>query len=87
MAKFWIMFDGRAESGDTDDALVLEAVGSSKRAVKAALWQYKDQDAVLVEYDSHPDPLTPDTGILSNERIIGHMREGHRALLQRCAAV
>jgi hypothetical protein len=81
--KVWILYDGRAESGDTDDAQVLEVCGTSKRAVKVSLWSRHGEDAVLVEYDAVPGPNADQ---LENERIIGHMREGRAVLLKRCKA-
>lgn len=84
MGKVWMLFDGRAESGDTEDAAVIEVIGTSKREVRKALYNYQDFDAVLVEYDTTPD-TKPNSDILSNERIIGHLREGWKALLQRCS--
>lgn len=85
MGKLWILYDGRAEGGDTDDAQVLEVCGTSKRDVKQSLWNWKGHDGVLVEYDETPD-ANQDQGILSNERIIGHLREGRKALLHRCSS-
>jgi len=78
--KVWILYDGRAESGDTDDAQVLEVCGTSKRAVKTSLWSRRGEDAVLVEYDA----VGPKQDQLENERIIGHMCEGRKVLLKRC---
>lgn len=74
--KAWILFDGRAECGDTDDASILEFVGHSRREVKSALRCWKDHDGVLVEYDAKDSELT-------NEKIIGHLREG-ASLIARC---
>jgi len=75
--KAWILFDGRAKAGDTDDATVLEFIGHSKREVKSGIGFWKDHDGVLVEYDVKDDELT-------NEKIIGHLREGRASLMDRC---
>lgn len=77
MSPFWIIYDGRAESGDTDDASVLEACGNGWQDLRRALWDWRQHDAVLAEYDA-------EGGELTNERIIGHLREGKKALLTKC---
>jgi hypothetical protein len=73
----WIVYDGRAESGDTDEASVMEACGNGWKDLRAALWTWRGYDAVLAEYDFDGKDAT-------NERIIGHMREGRKALLAKC---
>lgn len=73
----WVLYDGRAESGDTDDASVLEAF-SSRRNLRQNLWHWRDHDGVLFEYDDQ-------NGTLVNERQIGHLREGKAALLAKCS--
>jgi NAD kinase len=78
MNKAWILYDGRAESGDTDDASVLEFAGTTRREVKSALHFWRGSDGVLVEYDDNGK------NELINEKVIGHLREG-RALLDRCS--
>lgn len=75
----WIIFDGRAESGDTEDAAVLEAM-DTRQALRDALWTWRQYDAVLAEYDFDGHAAT-------NERIIGHLREGKKALLAKCSRV
>jgi len=75
--KMYIAFDGRAEMGDTDAAQVLETIGSTFTKRDYDTW--KDHDAVLVEYDVEAG----DT--LTNENIIGHWRDGFKALRKRCA--
>jgi hypothetical protein len=76
----WVLYDGRAESGDTDDAMVLEAF-ASLRDLKSNLWHWCGHDGVLAEYDDDGK------GNLTNERIIGHLREGKAALLAKCSRV
>lgn len=75
--KFYILYDGRAMD-DTFEASVLEAVGKTRRCVRDALHFWRGHDAVLVEYDADGSNLT-------NERIIGHIREGRKTLLSRLA--
>ena len=79
MPCMWIVYDGRAEFGDTDDASVMEACGNGWQDLRQALWSWREYDAVLAEYDIDSDGKT-----LINERIIGHMREGRKALLAKC---
>lgn len=74
---FWIIYDGRAEGGDTDEASVMEACGNGWQDLRQALWDWREHDAVLAEYDTKDNELI-------NERIIGHMREGRRALMAKC---
>jgi hypothetical protein len=74
----WVLYDGRAESGDTDDAMVLEAF-ASRRDLKSNLWHWRGHDGVLAEYDDDGK------GNLTNERIVGHLREGKAALLAKCS--
>lgn len=76
----WIVFDGRAETGDTEDASVMEAVGFGWKDLRDALWTWRQHDAVLAEYDFDGKNAT-------NERIIGHMREGRKALLAKCTRI
>lgn len=74
----WILYDGRAEFGDTDDAAVLEAF-SSRRDLKSNLFRtWRGHDGVLFEYD------VVEGNKLVNERKIGHLREG-KALIAKCA--
>jgi len=75
--KGWIIYDGRAEGGDTDAAMVLEAcIGNGIGDLRQAIDTWEGHDAVVAEYDANNCELT-------NERIIGHMREGKEALLER----
>lgn len=77
----WILYDGRAESGDTDDATVLETF-SSRRDMKGNLYRtWNGHDGVLFEYDVGKG------NELVNERMIGHMREGKAALLAKCSRI
>ncbi len=50
MAKLFILFDGRAKDGDTDDAAVLVTARSEKEARRDSD-HFKDYDAVWFEYD------------------------------------
>lgn len=74
----WILYDGRAESGDTDDAAVLEAF-SSRRDLRDNLYHWRGHDGVLFEYDIQ------DGKNLVNGRMLGHLREGKAALLAKCS--
>lgn len=74
----WILYDGRAEHGDEDDASILE-VCSSRRDLKAALYFWHGQDDVLFEYE------TQGNNVAVNGRKIGHLREGKKALLEKCS--
>lgn len=76
----WILYDGRADSGDTDDAAVLEAF-SSRRDLRNNLYTWRGHDGVLFEYD------VQNGNELVNERRIGHLREGKSALLAKCSRV
>ena len=80
MKKFYIAFDGRAESGDTDEAQVFEAIGNHFTKKDYAFW--RDHDAVLVQYDETSQPNG--SMELINERIIGHWRMGFTALKALC---
>lgn len=74
--KGWIIYDGRAMF-DIDRAFVLEACCEmTKKQLRRLLDNWKDFDAVLVEYDEKNNELT-------NERLIGHVNEGIDALMQR----
>lgn len=84
MRKVWILYDGRAESGDTEEATVIEAIGNGRRDLRDALYNWQGHDAVLVEYDE--EPTGENSGNLLNQRIIGHLREGRAALLKRCSS-
>lgn len=76
----WIIYDGRAESGDTDRAAVLEFAGVTRTELQSALKFWKGHDGVLAEYRRHDDGAA-----LTDERIIGHLREGAESLLARCS--
>jgi hypothetical protein len=49
--KNFILFDGRALSGDTDDAAVLEVVETEEQARQAGATSWKGYYAVWYEYD------------------------------------
>jgi hypothetical protein len=74
MAKYYIMYDGRAMYKDTDDCSILEAIGTKFTQKDWEFW--KDHDAVLVEYEM-------DKNVLDNEVIIGHVESGYSVLKQR----
>ena len=75
MNKFYIAYDGRAEY-DTDKASVLESLG--ERFTRSDYNTWRDHDAVLVEYDIE------EGNQLINENVIGHWREGFKALKAKC---
>lgn len=77
--KMWILYDGRAESGDTFEASVLDTINSRKE-LRDVLYRSYGVDGVLAEYD-----IGADGKELINERIIGHMREGRKALFAKCS--
>ena len=79
VGNVWIIYDGRAESIDEDDCSILE-MASTRRELKDMLYQNRDQDGVLFEYD------TQGNAMLVNGRKVGHLREGKDALLARCSA-
>lgn len=81
----WILWDGRAESGDTDDAVVLE-VFRSRRDLKANLHRHSGEDGVLYEYDATNDEFLTEHE-LTNGRMLGHLREGKAALLAKCSRI
>lgn len=76
----WILYDGRADSGDTDDAAVLESF-SSRRDLRNNLFHWRGHDGVLFEYDVQSGKE------LVNERRVGHLREGKAALLAKCSRI
>ncbi len=78
--KAWILYDGRAEHGDEEDASVLEFAGTTRKELKSALHFWRGHDGVLFEYDTQGNAL------LVNGRKIGHLREGKGALLAKCSA-
>lgn len=69
MNKVWIIYDGRAELGDTDDASVIEVM-MTRRDLKTALYNWQGHDGVLFEYD---DPNND--ARVTNETLIGHLRK------------
>lgn len=75
--KFYIAYDGRAEF-DTDQASVLETIG--ERFTRADWRMWRDHDAVLVEYEAN------ENNELTDERVVGHWREGFKALRAKCTA-
>ena len=75
----WIIYDGRAEHGDEDDAAILEAC-TSRRDLKEALYSWRQHDGVLFEYETQGNALAV------NGRKIGHLREGRKALLTKCTS-
>ncbi len=78
MANVWIIYDGRADFGDTDEATVLEAC-SSKRDLRSALFSWRGHDAVVYEYE------VADGDMLVNERKLGHVSEYRKVILGRCS--
>lgn len=53
MEKLFILYDGRAKMGDTDEAWVLIVANSEAEARKDGE-DYRDQDAIWYEYDVKP---------------------------------
>ena len=73
MTKVYILYDGRAATGDTDNASVLEAMSKFDRED----WLFwRGHDGVLFEY-------VEVNGELVNEEMIGHLSEGYDALRGR----
>jgi len=70
VTKVYILYDGRAATGDTDKASVLEAMSKFDRED----WEFwRGHDGVLFAYDQE--------GVRAkNERMIGHLCEGYEAL-------
>lgn len=49
MSKF-ILWDGRAKGGDTDDASVVDTADTEQEAREAGLTQWRGYDAIWFEY-------------------------------------
>lgn len=67
LSRIYILFDGRAISGNTDIAQVLEALGefnSLEKARRYALKTWDGHDAVIVSY-------TDENGVLCDETVHG----------------
>ena len=73
--KEWILYDGRAEFGDEDDAWIIESI-ETRKDLRNAIYAHRGMDAVLFEYDS-------DGATLTNGVKVGHIRLGKK-LLQMC---
>lgn len=67
VSKVYILFDGRAADGDTDDAAILETFTSGFRRGDYKFW--KGTDAVLYQY-------VEANGVLTHERKVGHLDDG-----------
>lgn len=72
----WIIYDGRALSGDTDDAAVLESFGvddakNDVQAIKYAKRQWRGYEFALYRYDLNTSTKPHQAG---NERMI-HFQE------------
>lgn len=78
MSKYFILYDGRAEFCDTEDAVVMEAIGTKEREVSRALHNWAGFDCYLCSYDEDAD------GNLSNEEKLGHLRMGRKNLMSVC---
>lgn len=76
----WILWDGRAEFQDTDDCNVLEFSGTTRKELASSLKFWAGHDGVLAEYVRHDDGAA-----LTDERIIGHLREGTASLMEKCS--
>ena len=74
-----VIYDGRAENGDPDNASVLEAIfPCSRRRLKSALYDWRGHDGVVYRYQGEEDAKQ-----LTDETLIGHLREGRR-LVEKC---
>lgn len=74
-----IIYDGRAENGNTDDASILEAITPcSRRSLKSALYDWRGHDGVVYRYQ-----CANGSEQLTDEILIGHLREGRR-LVNKC---
>lgn len=70
---FWMIYRAGPEQG-LANAAILSSIGCSRSRLEAALEDFKESDAVLVEF-------VEIDGQLSDPRIVGHMTEGKEALL------
>lgn len=67
--RLWIVYDERAEGGDTDDAAVLESCRSEQEAMQRAL------PGIVFRYDVDRSAAKPGSnGDLVNETLIGPNR-------------
>ncbi len=73
----WAIYDGRAIRGVTKDAEILEVIRGGWQRLRDAVWRWRQDDAVLFEYNFDGEAAT-------NQRIIGHLREGRNALIGKC---
>ena len=55
VSKVFILYDGRAKFGDTDDAAVLDTANSVSEAWQASRQCWRDIDAIWYENDFNAD--------------------------------
>jgi hypothetical protein len=65
MEKLFILYDGRAKTGDTDKASVFVTAGSEAEARHDGLHVWSEYDAVWYQYDC--EPAEDGLGTLTNE--------------------
>lgn len=51
MAKSFILFDGRAKSGDSSDATVLDTADTEEEAIESGKVDWRKYDAIWYEFD------------------------------------
>lgn len=61
MGKFFILYDGRAKFGSTDDASVLVVASSEKEAQAEGETTWDGYDAIWFEYDDNNGQLSNET--------------------------
>jgi hypothetical protein len=76
---FFVVFDSRALTGDTENAATLEVLGFGFTWADWVEWQ--QFDAVLVVYEE------TEPGFVENESVIGHFSEGYEKLSMACEQV
>ncbi|MCP9469294.1 MAG: hypothetical protein NNA31_04755 [Nitrospira sp.] len=59
--KRFVLYDGRAVGGNTDDALVMDMAETEKEARKAGSTTWHGQDGIWYEYDERGDELVGGT--------------------------
>jgi hypothetical protein len=57
MSTMFVLYDGRAKTGDTDDASVLDTADTEAEARCAGRTAWQDYDAIWYEYEQRGDRL------------------------------
>ena len=75
--RFYIVWDGRAELGGTEDAMMLESIGERAHPPRTPFWRELSKDwglqrAQLYSYNVEPDENGVD--VLVDERLEGTIR-------------